>query len=315
MNIAIHFVRVLVTGASGFIGSKLCIELLRRKFQVIGLVRDNDFPISIPDEYRDDMLIVKVDISDQEQLKRILARFGDSSCIFHTAGLTYKSTINEASPYFISNLTGTMNLLECCRLFNIKKFVYSSSTAVYGVDPHWSNQVNLVIDEQLAPSPYEFYGLSKHLAEIACNLYHNRFGIDVVILRYSKVYGPSGDRGLIFNTIRKAMKGDPIIIEGDVTLDFVLVDDVVEANIKALEINGFEVFNIGSGESISLTDMASKIVALTKSTSVVHTNNNGKRFQLSYDMSKAKKMLGINSSTLENGLQKYIQYVMDKHAF
>lgn len=297
--------RLLITGATGFIGSHLSAKLALANNEIICLGRN--FEKNFAQNFHNSKFqLIECDITDWNDLVNKLKTIGNVDCVFHLAGKTAQKNISEPQIYFDNNFTGTLNILEWCRQNNVKKFVYSSSIAVYGLSANQFNSKYLPVDEIHPALPYDFYDASKFYAEQLCNYYHQVFGINCVILRYSRVYGPSLKKGIVFKAIENALKNEPITVSGDISSDFVFIDDVVNANIHALEQNlSFEIFNIGSGEEISLKSLCQKIIELTNSTSRLDYHDSPKS-KFSLDISKAKKILMYHPTITAKGLKECI---------
>jgi UDP-glucose 4-epimerase len=299
---------------------------MRQNFKVTGVSRmATPPPTSIPrsrledgpnpgenDRY-DKMTIINCDISHDESrlLKAIQTLEEPIDCVFHLAGQTFKKDSPDPQLYFHDNFLGTLNILEVCRKLGIKKFVFSSSIAVYGIAPGQYDASHLPVDESHTIRPYDFYDLSKWHAEQLCEFYSRRFVMDCIVLRYSRIYGPGTQKAIVFNAIRKAIYNSSIEVLGDISTDFVYVDDVVKANILALQISGFEVFNIGGGQESTLDGVCRKIIMLTNSGSEINYRSEPKsRFSL--DVSKARSMLGYSPVALEEGLERTITYIKER---
>lgn len=302
---------MLVTGATGFIGSHLCVELIKRGLKVTGLSRmvdTSDFS-SHAASGNENFQIVNCDILKKSDLIKTIEKIGSIDCIFHLAGQTFSRKSMDPEIYFKTNFMGTLNVLDCCRIFNIKKFIFSSSIAVYGLSegqflPHY-----LPVDEMHEAKPYEFYDLSKYHAEQICNFYSDRYGISCVVLRYSRVFGPGMKGGIVSTAITNAMSNSPIQISGDISTDFVFVKDVAESNIISFEklSEGFHLFNIGSGQEITLYEICSKIVEIASSSSKIYVNKE-KKSRFSLNVSKAKKILSYQPTTIEQGLKECVNH-------
>jgi nucleoside-diphosphate-sugar epimerase len=173
------------------------------------------------------------------------------------------------------------------------------------------NQKYLSINEKQEVFPYhtDFYAISKYFSEQLCKFYYDLFGIISVILRISRVYGPGLRSGPVFNATKKALSDEYITASDDASTDFVYIDDVAKAMIAAShKVNQFEIYNIGSGEEITLYALCLKICKLCHSSSqLVSRIKLGSRFSL--DISKAKKALQYKPTRLDAGLIKYIDYV------
>lgn len=288
---------ILITGASGYIGSNLVKQLLKEgRRDIIGVVNNHDLTL-------DNVKIIRSDLTNKDNIRELLKN--DIDTIIHLAGQVYNKDIpNEV--YLKYNFNITENLLETARIYNVSRFIFSSSMAVYGISDDWFNPLYLPIDEKHPIKPYEYYGLSKYLAEVLCSFYNNRYGIDITILRYSRVYGPES-KGFVTKSIKNALANKDIIINRDITTDFVFIDDVIYATLKSLSLKGFNVFNIGSGEEKRLSDIANLIVReLNSSSNIEIINKEGSRFY--YDISKARRELCYMPLDIKNGIKKCIMY-------
>jgi nucleoside-diphosphate-sugar epimerase len=309
------FVHVAVTGATGFIGTHLCKELLKKGFKVTGIARSSGHHAiwkelnSLGEFQRARCDIAKEDNNDLIELFRAIEPV---DAVFHLAGQAYRRDLLEVSFYFRNNFFGTLNMLECCRIFKIHRFIFSSSYAVYGLGANQNIPEYLPVDESYVVKPFDFYGASKYHAEQICKFYHERFGIESCILRYSKVYGPGLREGIVYQAIHQALSEVPIEVYGDISTDFVYVKDVVRATIISLERwpGGYETYNIGSGQESTLHYVVSKIIELAKSHSELRFHKEPKA-RLWLDISKARRGFCYNPTPIEESLTDYINYVKD----
>jgi len=302
---------VLVTGNTGFIGAKLCSDLVKKGFEVTALSRtQKDSQIISQDDNTQNNKLVQCDILQETSLQETFKKIGKVDCVLHLAGQTFRKDLAYPQTYFQSNFIGTLNMLECCRIFNIKKFVFSSSMAVYGLSTNQYTPQYLPVDEKHPVRPYDFYDISKYQAEQLCKFYSDRFGIKSVALRYSRVFGPQMVKGLIFQTVKKALANEPVEVFGDVSTDFVYIDDVINANIASIEkeFPDLEVFNIGSGEETTLHSICSTLIELCHSSSKIIFQPEPKS-KFSLDISKAKKMLEYQPTKVKEGLIECVDYI------
>jgi len=301
--------RVLVTGATGFIGSYLSQDLLNKGFEVTGISRN---PRWIGTEHwhnSKDLHMKYCNIANEDDLMDLFGIMGSIDGVIHMAGQPYRNDSPGIQPYFRNNLMGTINVLECCRAFDIKKFIFASSYAVYGLGVGQYNPIYLPVDESHIVKPYDFYDASKFHAEQICRLYYERFGIESSILRYAKVYGPGLEEGVVYNVIQKALQNLPIELNGDISIDFLFVSDAAKATLKAFErVSGFQIFNIGGGHASTLYSLCSKIIDLTKSRSQIKYTNKLSG-HLSLDISKARSFLDYHPTKLEDGLLTCINFI------
>ena len=226
--------------------------------------------------------------------------------VFHSAALLSGRAEQTPQDFFHVNVIGTLNVLEVCRTYGVRDIVYSSTMGVYGREMKY-----LPVDEKHPTAPYDFYSLSKLQGEEVCRLYNQAFNLNAIILRYSGVYGLRKPVGAVVTFFQKALDHEMLEISEGISWDIVHVWDVVEANIRAYE-NAENlrsaVFNIGSGEEISTGRLVEKIVALTRSQSVIQEKHSpSPSFRLYYDISLAKKLLDFTPRTIEQGLETYLE--------
>lgn len=263
--------KVLVTGSGGFIARHLIKRLLREGYEVVGV---DDYSNSAPDfDWESEFEFHKQDISKLNPGHHL---FDGVKCIFHLAAKArVQPSFEDPKKYFDTNVTGTLNLLEACRYWKIDKFVFSSSSSVYGgMNLSTTQEITwggLKEDRDLSPeSPY---ALSKVHGEDLCNFYKKKFGISCTILRYFNVYGdnqPSSGQypQMLPYFIHLYKSGKPFTIYGDgkQRRDFTYVEDVVDANIQvmlsteiAIKMGFSIVYNIGSNTNYSVNEVCDLI--------------------------------------------------------
>ncbi len=298
---------ILVTGGAGFIGSNLVDRLITEGHKVA--VIDN-LSTGKKENINSKAKFYNMDICDKAI--REIFKNEKIDVVYHNAAqISVQKSIND--PIFDGevNILGTINVLEACNEAKVKKIIYSSTAAVYG-DPEY-----LGIDENHPVHPISFYGISKYTPEQYIKTYSKLYNIDYTILRYSNVYGirqdPRGEGGVIAIFMDKLFKDESPIIFGDgtATRDFIYIEDIVEANIKALFRGSKEVFNIGTGKATSIR----KLFYLMKEimgidVEVEYGNERDGDIKHSYfSINKAKEILEwVPKYTLEEGLYKTIKY-------
>ncbi len=309
--------KILVTGGAGFIGSNLVDRLVKDGYEVG--VLDNLATGSV------------ANISELVSAKKI--RFhnsditGDISdivkeydAIFHEAALV-SVTRSVENPMLTNrvNVSGTVNLLKAAMDSNVKKFVYASSSSVYG------DTETLPKSETMNPSPISPYGVSKLAAENYCRVFAAVYGLKTVSLRYFNVYGPRQKygpySGVIPIFIKRVLGGEPPIINGDgeQTRDFTFVGDVVEANLLALKANvrAGEVFNAARGGTISINDLAKIIIDLAGKSDLrpVHGPAREGDIRASYaDIGKISKQMGYEPRVpIETGIKRVLDWFLSGH--
>ena len=251
---------VLVTGGAGFIGSHLVQTLAAKGCRVTVLDNLSSGYQENLEDFKSDIDFVEGDIRDNELVTRLTR---DCDIIFHQAAVvSVTKTVEDPVGSASVNELGALSVLEAARQNNVKRVVMASSSAVYGDDPQ------LPKIEAMPPNPLSPYAVQKLTNEIYATLYYRLYRMETVCLRYFNVFGPRQDpsspySGVISIFMQRAAEGEvPVIYgNGEQTRDFIFVKDVVQANIQAAiaEKTPGEVFNVGTGESISVNALWSTI--------------------------------------------------------
>jgi UDP-glucose 4-epimerase len=247
----------LVTGVAGFVGSHLAARLLDAGCKVIGIDCFTDYYDRSLKELNLESLLrnssFKLIEGDITNIENLGLNGEKPQLVFHQAAQAgvRASWGGEFSHYTHHNVLGTQRTLEWARRAQPERFVYASSSSVYG------DTGKLPMHEDDLPKPLSPYGVTKLAAEHLCGLYHQNFGVPTVSLRYFTVYGPRQRPDMAFNCfIRAILTGDELVIygTGEQTRDFTFVEDIVEANVAAALSPGVEgrVYNIGGGSRISV---------------------------------------------------------------
>ena len=288
--------KVVVTGGTGFIGNHLVNALVDRGFTVHVISSSQ----SKKDGLNPKAIFHQADIRNIETLRPILK---ETEFVFHLASAVgERFSIEFPKETNFANIDGTIHLLTASKEAHVKRFIFSSSSAVYG------DQNKLPHTENMMVNPKSPYGAQKYIGELYCKIWSELYGLPTVSLRYFSVYGPRPTleypRMLVIDQFLKNKKeGDvfSIIGNGKETRDFIHVHDVVQANLLAAEsqkVGNGEVINIGSGKNYSIQNLAKLIggkVAYTPA-------RFGPKHTLA-DISKAQKLLGWKPKiTLEKGI-------------
>jgi len=250
--------RALVTGAAGFIGSQLTAALLDRGAAVIGLDCFTDYYARATKEknleenrLREQFRFVENSIADAD----FPALLDGVTHVFHLAAQAgvRKSWGKDFTTYTVNNVEATQILLEACVGRSIDRFVYASSSSVYG------DAVAIPMREEALPQPLSPYGVTKLAAEHLCMLYHANYAVPACAMRYFTVYGPRQRPDMAFHRfIKAALREEPISLYGDgaQTRDFTFVADAVAATIAAGErgVPG-RAYNIGGGSRVSMNEV------------------------------------------------------------
>ncbi len=305
---------ILVTGGAGFIGSNL-VDRLSPRNRVIVLDNLSSGLLSNLEKSKDLIRFIKGDILDKDLIKDIVT---EVEFVFHLAA-NVGNVRSIEDPLFDMevNIKGTINLLEACLKSNIKRFVYSSSGAIFGEAKY------LPIDEDHPLNPESPYGVSKLAAEKYCFAYYKVHGLPITALRYFNAYGPrqgsSGYANIIARFFQKIREGKPLTIFGDgrQTRDFVFVEDIVKANILAAthpDAVG-EIFNIATGRENDVNKLVTIINQLSKQKNkVIYTDSRAGEVKHSRaKIEKARRILGYNPEiNIEEGLPLTWQAEMTK---
>lgn len=294
---------ILVTGAAGFIGSHVCDALVGKGYKVVGLTRSSERRIEHL-KNNEDFKAVKGNIGNFDQTFETLRKY-EFGGIIHVAALHTPERIDSPFPYFEANTKGTLNLLEICRLLNIKKFIYSSTMSVYGRKIKY-----LPVDERHPTDPFDFYSLTKLQGEEFCRLYREKHKLNIVILRYAGVFGPRREWGALSNFVRKALRNEPPEVFGDISWDTIYVKDVAVANVSAFEKADeleFSIINIGRGEEVNIVDLANRILKISGSTAKPRISRGVSPFRFYYNIDKARKLLDFAPRPLDLELAEYIE--------
>ena len=284
---------ILVTGGAGFIGSHLVDRLLKDGHKVT--VIDNFSTGRLENLKNKGVKLFKKDVC--ENLDAIFKKEKFDK-VFHLAGLPLiQLSIENPEKTANAAVNGTLNLLETCLKLGVKKFIYVSSSAVYGNSP---------MNEEATPNPLSPYGIQKLTGEQYCQFFANVHGLETVIFRGFSVYGPrqipNSSYGVIPRFIQAVKNGQEIIINGDglQTRDFVFVSDIIEALVTTAPKG---IFNLGSGKNISINDLAKKIIG-NKNIKIKHNPALIEQKDTLADISKAKKLLNWEPKiTLDEGLR------------
>lgn len=248
----------LVTGGAGFIGSHVAEKLLQRGESVIILDNFNDYydpsikrrNVESLGQY-DKATVVDGDIRDNAGLRALFDQHGITHIAHMAAMAGVRGSVNQTPLYMDVNLTGTMNLYEAARDYQIRQFVFASTSSVYG-----KTNTLPFIETDSADRPLASYPASKRAAEILGHSYHHLFGLNLTIVRFFNVYGPAGRPDMMpWRLMQASVDGSVIKIfnNGDISRDWTYIDDTVSGVISALDRPlGYEIVNLGLGEPISL---------------------------------------------------------------
>jgi len=304
---------VLVSGGAGFIGSHLVDALIARGLNVT--VIDN-LSSGRSENINKKAEFIKADILDYKLLKKIVK---DKDIIFHIAAsaTTKETSMGWKDPVYDYkvNALGTLNMLRAILEKNRDvKFLYASSAAVYG-EPEYTP-----IKESHPTNPISPYGISKLTGEKYCYAYFKEYGLYTIVLRIFNTYGPRQPRYVMFDLLKKLWKNHhklEVLGTGDQVRDYCYISDLVRAFILAIKkAPPGSVFNIGSGEGITIRALVDRLIQIYQPTQDIEVYYTGKSWKgdinvLNCDITKARKILGFKPKVkLEEGLMKLVDWFM-----
>jgi UDP-glucose 4-epimerase len=300
--------KVLVTGGAGFVGSHVVEAYLDHGLEVVVVDDLSSGRLSHLDPRA---TFYRLDIRST-QLADVFHKERPDIVNHHAAQISARRSILQPIPDADVNILGSLNLLACCRMYHVRRFIYiSSGGAVYG-EPR-----DLPCDEAHPLDPICPYGVSKLAVEHYLNIYRANDGLDSVILRYANVYGPRqdplGDAGVVAIFARQMLSGEQVVIHGDgeQQRDFVYVTDCARANLLALNhTQGGGIYNLGSGAATTVNEVAAALERLTGSTRRrVHGPARPGEVRRTYlNAERARRDLGWEPSVpLEQGLRLTVE--------
>ncbi len=312
---------ILVTGAAGFIGAKVCEFLLADGHEVVGLDNLNDaYDVRLKKwrlgglEGKAGFTFHELDICHRETLRKLFdgnsrenRRFDAIINLAARAGV--RQSIENPWVYFDTNVTGTLNLLEFCKEFRIKKFILASSSSLYG-----ANNPRPFSEDANTNGPLSPYAASKKAAEALCYTYHYLSGIDVTVLRYFTVYGPAGRPDMSpFRFVQWISEGRPVVVYGDgkQSRDFTYLEDVARGTVAALKPLGYEVINLGSDKPIVLNEAIHLVERLVDRRANIQSKprHPADVTETWADISKARRILDWRPQTdFKEGLLKSVEW-------
>jgi len=311
--------RILITGGAGFIGSHLVDRLLDGGDARVTVV-DNFSDFYDPAVKRanirshlerNNFELVQADITDSWAIEHLFSR-SKFDCVVHLAARAgVRPSLEDPLAYEITNVRGTFNLLEAARRNEVPRFVFGSSSSVYGVN----SKVPFSEDDPVA-SPISPYAVTKIAGEAACHAYSHLYGLRIVCLRLFTVYGARQRPDLaIHKFARLISKGLPIPMFGDGTTrrDYTYIDDIVAGLLAAMKYNRtqFEVINLGESRTVELRRLVELIEqALGKRAIIDHQPQQPGDVPVTFaDVNKARRLLGYEPATqIEDGIERFVEW-------
>ncbi len=314
--------RILVTGGAGFIGSHLC-EHWSRSGHHIGVV-DNLDPFYDPGLKRANLQQIRAaghldffetDIRDTHRLTEVFDKFHPETVVHLAARAGVRPSLLEPELYTSTNVDGTLNLLEACHRFSVPRFIFGSSSSVYGQ----YNRVPFSEDDVIS-KPLSVYAATKCAGEALCFAYAHLYKISTICLRLFTVYGPRQRPDLAIHKFTKLIEEGnevPIFGDGSAQRDYTYVDDVAGAFDLALRAKfDFEIFNVGDSHTVRLDYMVETLEkALGKKAKRKPLPPQPGDMVLTYaGLTKSRKLLGYNPQVrFEEGIQRFVDWFRTSH--
>lgn len=313
---------ILVTGGAGFIGSNLIDKLLLLGYSVACLDNFNDYydPFFKRQNVQNHLsnpsyTLIEGDIRDQGIVLKVFDDWKPEVVIHLAARAGVRPSLNQLELYQTTNIGGTINLLEAAKKCRINKFIFGSSSSVYGI-----NDKVPFSETDTTLRPVSPYAATKIGGEALCHTYAHLYDFDVITLRFFTVYGPRQRPDLaIRKFVERIRNGDEIIVYGDgfTARDYTYVDDIVTGILTAIDFAGnkYEIFNLGNSTPIKLNDLILNIEkVLGIKAKIKWTGDQPGDVPITYaDISRAREKLNYcPTTTLEDGLKKFVRWSEEK---
>ncbi len=309
--------KILVTGAAGFIGFHLCRSMLRDDYEIIGLDNINNYydqdlkknRISQLKKYNN-FNFYKVDLIEKKLLEDIFKKEKPKKVVNLAAQAGVRYSIENPYSYLDSNLVGFLNIIELCRNNELNNLVYASSSSVYGSN----TKIPFSIDDK-TDNPIALYGATKKSNELIANAYSHLYGINTTGLRYFTVYGPWGRPDMamfIFTKNILEKKPIPVFNNGDMRRDFTYIEDIISGTRSAIDKDyQCEIFNLGNNKSEELMDIIKIIENELEQKAIVDFQpmQPGDVKESFSDIEYSKLKLNFNPKTsISDGIPKFIKW-------
>lgn len=315
---------ILITGAAGFIGSHLTDRLIKNN-NIICIDDFNDFyspeikKNNIKSHInKDNFVLYEADITDFNALSRVFDENKIDLVVHIAARAGISQSLRNPLLYTRVNVDGTANLLELTRKYNIKKFIFASSSSVYGSQKQIPFSEEMKIDRQIS-----LYAATKAASEQICHTFSHLYDIQINCLRFFTVYGPGQRPDLaVYKFSKLILEGKPLPVFGNGTTkrDYTYIDDIIEGVIGAINYNKapFEIFNLGESRAVELKYLIELLEDnLEKKAIIDWLPEQPCDMPVTYaDISKAREFLGYNPKTeIETGIKKFVEWFNERYKF
>ncbi len=314
---------MLVTGGAGFIGSHLCESLLRAEHHMICFDNFDNFydpnikiknVEGIRKKFPDRFELITGDIRNPEHLQEVFKKNRIDLIIHLAARAGVRPSIAQPLLYQDVNIRGTIILLEVCKEYGVKDFIFASSSSVYG-----ESQRVPFSEEDLNLQPISPYGVTKRAGELLCYSYHHLHGMNIACLRIFTAYGPRQRPEMAIHKFTRLVdRGEiiPMYGDGSSQRDYTYIDDLIEGIQAVIQRHrGFEIYNLGESQTTSLKELIGLIEeALGKKAKVEMLEPQPGDVSITYaDITKAKRMLGYQPKVnMEEGIKRFIEWYKEE---
>jgi UDP-glucose 4-epimerase len=310
--------RAVVTGGAGFIGSHIVDELIRRRVETYVVDDLSTGKLENLSQHEGSGLLHVV-VGDGRKIDQLLAGVDHIDVLFHEAAIAnVLRSVKEPMVVHDVNVNMSLQMMNFCLAKKIRRFVFASSAAVYGVVG------DVKAKEDLLCYPSSPYGASKMCVENYVHAYRQTYGLEGVMLRYFNVYGPrqamSDYSGVITLFVNAILRREPVTVYGDgrQVRDFVNVRDIVQANMLAMEDDAAvgEVFNVASGQSTSILQLLEILKSIANARELQHTFAPSRAGDVRFGMSSIEKIESVlryrRSISMEQGLDELLRYMASR---
>jgi UDP-glucuronate 4-epimerase len=311
---------ILVTGGAGFIGSHLIERLLDEGHTVIAIDNFDPFYNSSIKERNltkarthPAFVFEPLNILDKNGIERLFQTQTIETVVHLAAKAGVRPSILDPSGYYQTNVQGTLNLLECCREQKINRFIFASSSSVYGNNRKVPFSETDPVDHPISP-----YAATKKAAELLCHTFYHLYKINIYALRFFTVYGPRQRPDLAIHKFFRLIYNNesiPIYGNGSTSRDYTYIDDILDGIIAGIErVKGYEIINIGESQPVSLSELVQSIEKVSGKQAKKNflPMQAGDVLKTHADTSKAKKLLNYQPTMpLSEGLKIFKEWFED----
>lgn len=309
--------KILITGAAGFIGSHTCESLIKNGNSIIGVDNFDPFYPSKLKELNLEQLnqnnnfrFYKADIRDDKVLNQIFSSNQVDVVIHLAAKAGVRPSIESISEYYDVNINGTVSLLESMRKNGIKKMVFASSSSIYG-----NNQKVPFSEDDRVDNPISPYASTKKSGELLCHVYSHLYNFDITCLRFFTVYGPRQRPDLAIHKFTKLIQENkpiPFYGDGSSSRDYTYIEDIVNGISCALNhLEGYKIYNLGESKVITLKKLVEVIETILGKKAMLNQlpMQQGDVSRTFADISKARAEIGYNPAyDFETGMKKFVDW-------